>query len=184
MSLTLALSALLLAGCDREEPAAPQAEARGANAGALVGEIDRSHAGDLMPAMAVKDPTGQQLNLGALQGQPVLLNLWATWCAPCVEEMPLLDELAADYEGKLRVVTVSQDLQGAEAVEPYFAKAKLTHLEPWLDKDNNLSFAFGDGVLPTTVLFDAQGTEVARVVGGYAWSSAAARGLVDEAIGS
>jgi thiol-disulfide isomerase/thioredoxin len=178
--LTLIVPALLLAGCDREEPAAPQAEDAAA---ALAGEIDRSHAGDLMPALAVKDPAGKLLNLGALQGQPVLLNLWATWCAPCVEEMPLLDALAADYQGKLRVVTVSQDMQGAEAVEPFFAKAKLAHLEPWLDKDTELSFALGGGVLPTTVLYGADGTEIARVVGAYDWAGPEARALVDEAIG-
>ena len=74
-----------------------------------------------MPAANVTDPQGRVLNLGALQGTPVLINLWATWCAPCVKEMPLLDELASEYEGRLRVLTVSQDMQGAEKVEPFFA---------------------------------------------------------------
>ena len=76
-----------------------------------------------MPVLNVSDPSGRNLNLGALQGTPVLVNLWATWCAPCVKEMPLLDTLAADYEGRLRVLTVSQDMQGAEKVEPFFAQA-------------------------------------------------------------
>ena len=55
-----------------------------------------------MPALNVSDPSGRSLNLGALQGTPVLVNLWATWCAPCVKEMPLLDTLAADLSGGLR----------------------------------------------------------------------------------
>jgi hypothetical protein len=98
--------------------------------------------------------------------------------------MPLLDGLAADYGDKLRVVVASQDLSGAEKVVPFFEKANFTRLEPWLDRENALSTALGgDGVLPTTVLYDASGVEVARVVGGYDWQSAEAKALVDEAIG-
>ncbi len=183
LSLTLALSILALAGCSKQEPAAPQEAAFEASKGALTGKIDRSRAGDLMPAVALTDPSGKALNTGALSGKPVLLNLWATWCAPCVEEMPTLDGLAGAYEGKLRVLTASQDLQGAEKVEPFFEKAKFAHLEPWLDRENALSSALGgEGVLPTTVLYDASGQEVARVVGGFDWESAEAKALVDEAI--
>lgn len=181
LSLTLVLSAALVAGCSREDPAEPQAEAQGT----LTGTIDRSRAGDLLPAVALVDPAGKALNTGALGGQPVLLNLWATWCAPCVEEMPLLDQLAGDYDGKLRVVVASQDMQGADKVVPFFAKAKFAHLEPWLDRETALSTALGgDGVLPTTVLYDASGQEVARVVGGYDWQSPEAKALVDEAVGA
>lgn len=185
LSLTLLASAALLgpilAGCSREEPTEPQAEAR---QGSLTGEINRSQAGDLLPAVALADPAGKVLNTGALSGTPVLINLWATWCAPCVEEMPLLDKLATDYQGKLRVVVASQDLQGAEKVVPFFDKSKFAHLEPWLDRENLLSTAFGgDGVLPTTVLYDASGQEVARVVGGFDWQSPEAKALVDEATG-
>ena len=185
LSLTLVLSACLVAGCSREEPADPQEQAGEQTAqGTLTGEIDRSRAGELMPAVALVDPDGKQLNTAALSGKPVLLNLWATWCAPCVEEMPLLDGLAADYGDKLRVVVASQDLSGAEKVVPFFEKANFTRLEPWLDRENALSTALGgDGVLPTTVLYDASGVEVARVVGGYDWQSAEAKALVDEAIG-
>lgn len=185
LSLTLVLSACLVAGCSREEPADPQEQAGEQTAqGTLTGEIDRSRAGELMPAVALVDPDGKQLNTAALSGKPVLLNLWATWCAPCVEEMPLLDGLAADYGDKLRVVVASQDLSGAEKVVPFFERAKFARLEPWLDRENALSTALGgDGVLPTTVLYDASGVEVARVVGGYDWQSAEAKALVDEAIG-
>jgi thiol-disulfide isomerase/thioredoxin len=185
LSLTLALSILALAGCSKQEPAAPQEAASEASRGALTGKIDRSRAGDLMPAVALTDPQGKALNSGTLSGKPVLLNLWATWCAPCVEEMPTLDGLAGAYEGKLRVLTASQDLQGAEKVVPFFEKAKFAHLEPWLDRENALSSALGgEGVLPTTVLYGASGQEVARVVGGFDWESPEAKALVDEAIGS
>jgi thiol-disulfide isomerase/thioredoxin len=185
LSLTLVLSAALVAGCSKQEPAAPQEKATAAPAakGGLTGKIDRSHAGDLMPAVALTDPAGTALNTGGLSGKPVLLNLWATWCAPCVEEMPTLDALAGDYVGKLRVLTASQDLEGASKVVPFFKDKKFAHLEPWLDRDNALSTALGgDGVLPTTVLYDASGQEVARVVGGFDWQSAEAKALVDGAV--
>ena len=181
LSLTLLASAALVGACSREEPAEPQGQA---TQGALAGEIDRSHDGDLLPAVALADPDGKALNTGALSGTPVLLNLWATWCAPCVEEMPLLDQIAGEYGGRMRVIVASQDLQGAEKVVPFFEKTKFAHLEPWLDRENALSTALGgDGVLPTTVLYDASGQEVARVVGAYDWASPEARALVDEAIG-
>ena len=179
-SLTLAVAAaLLLGGCDRET-AQPAQQAESETG--LDGEIDESFAGTLMPALNVSDPAGRTLNTGALQGTPVLLNLWATWCAPCVTEMPMLDALAGDYDGRLRVVTVSQDMGGADKVEDFFAARDFAHLEPWIDPETELSFAFEGGVLPTSVLYDAQGRELFRVVGGYDWSSPQAREAIAAAL--
>jgi len=175
--------ALLLAGCDREAPADVQEQgALGDAKAGFSGELDRSHEGELMPAVAVADPSGNALNTGALQGGPVLLNLWATWCAPCVVEMPILDDLAAEYGDALRIITVSQDMQGAEKVVPFFAEREFKQLEPWLDPDNTLGFGIGGGVLPTTVLYDSQGREIWRVVGEYDWASAEAREAISEAV--
>ena len=98
----------------------------------------------------------QELQLASLKGKPVLINLWATWCGPCVLEMPMLDQLAGADGSKLRVVTISQDLQGAAKVVPFFASHKFAHLEPWLDPDNTLGDHYATGILPTTVLYDAQ----------------------------
>ncbi|OGS51442.1 MAG: thiol:disulfide interchange protein [Erythrobacter sp. RIFCSPHIGHO2_12_FULL_63_10] len=183
LSLNVLASTLLLAACDSgaDGPAQPQAEFPGDKL-ELTGEIDRTLAGSLMPAVNLTDPQGNTLNLGALQGQPVLLNLWATWCAPCVVEMPMLDDLADELKGKVRVVTVSQDLRGAEMVEPFFAEKGFRNLEPWLDPENELGLGYGGGSLPLTVLFDAQGQELLRVVGGYDWSSEEARAAIEEAL--
>ncbi len=172
----------MLAACSKEERSPPQAEEQGAQDG-LTGEIDRSHAGDLMPAVALTDPEGKELNTGALSGTPVLINLWATWCAPCVKEMPTLDALAGEYGDRLRVVTISQDLEGKAKVVQFFEKEKFAHLEPWLDPDNKAMENLGGlGVLPTTVLYSASGEEIARVVGGFDWESAEAKALIDEAV--
>lgn len=113
----------------------------------------------------------------------MLVNLWATWCAPCVVEMPALDNLAGELEGDLKVLTISQDVRGAEVVEPFFAARDFAHLEQWLDTENDLAVAFSDGgLLPVTVLFDAEGREILRVAGGYEWDSEEAIAVVKEAL--
>ncbi|MBU1755743.1 MAG: TlpA family protein disulfide reductase [Alphaproteobacteria bacterium] len=179
VSLTLAtilIAGLGLAGCDRGAPEGAQ-ESSGAVAS---GEIDRSRAGALMPAVNLVDPAGRVLNLGALQGGPVLLNLWATWCAPCVKEMPLLDDLAGDYGEDLTVIAASQDLQ-TEKVQPFFEETGLEHLEPWIDPETQLSMALAEA-LPTTVLYDGAGREVWRVAGELDWSAPEIRAAIDEAV--
>ena len=190
------LPVLLLAACDRaadegaqQQGALPQEKAGLAEDIAenldpgLSGEIDRGHAGALMPAVELTRPGGGTLNTGALQGTPVLVNLWATWCAPCVVEMPMLDRLAQTYDDRLRVVTVSQDLRGGEVVGPFFDQYDFAKLEPWLDPDGDYPDALGgEGVLPTTILYDASGRELWRVVGGYEWTGPEARRTIDAAL--
>lgn len=169
-SLILAVSLLLLAGCDRaaEAPAQPGADEAAA---APAGEVVRAQAGTPLPALQFSDAGGKVLDLAALDG-PVLINLWATWCAPCVVEMPQLDALAGELEGEVRVITVSQDVRGGEVVTPFFAKRGFQRIEPWLDPDAALSAQFTpEGLLPLTILFDARGREVLRVAGGYKWDS-------------
>ncbi|RNJ62634.1 MAG: TlpA family protein disulfide reductase [Porphyrobacter sp. IPPAS B-1204] len=170
----------MLAGCDR----AAEAPAQPADAGESTpaGEVVRKFAGTPIPAMQFSDPAGETLDLAAQDG-PVLINLWATWCAPCVKEMPQLDALAATLGDEVRVITVSQDVRGAEVVTPFFAKGGYARLEPWLDPDAELSAQFTpEGVLPLTILFDATGKEVLRVTGGYDWSTPEAATLVREAL--
>lgn len=185
-SVTLTLTfALFVAGCDRqsEEPAQQEEIAESEFNHELTGTLDRSYAGEAIPAVTVTDPSGKTLALAATKGKPVLLNLWATWCAPCVVEMPQLDELAGKQGDKLQVLTVSQDMKGAEIVEPFFKDKGYKNLPQWLDPKNDLAFTFGGGAsLPLTVLYDAEGKEVWRVVGGYNWNSKEAHALVAEAM--
>ena len=128
------------------------------------------------------DSEGNTLNLGELD-QPVLVNLWATWCAPCVIEMPQLDALAAEMHGEMKVLTISQDTRGAEVVVPFFAQRDFQYLEQWLDPENDLAVAFTEGgLLPVTILFDAEGKEIFRGAGGYEWDSEEAIARVREAL--
>ncbi len=167
----------LLGGCDRQTPAAvqPQSTASAAAApeegqGPFNGTLDIANRGSAMPDFTFTDPSGARLRTLDLKGKPVLINLWATWCGPCVLEMPTLDALAASHADKLKVVTISQDIGQAEAVGAFFKERKLTHLAPWLDPDNAMSQHYNTGVLPTTVLYDAEGREVWRMIGSHDWS--------------
>jgi len=176
MSMALC-TAGLLGGCDRQTPAEAQlqsgatAEAAPAEgAGPYNGTLDIANRGAAMPDFTFTDPAGRKLRTLDLKGKPVLINLWATWCGPCVLEMPTLDALAASRADKLRVVTVSQDIDQAAAVGAFFTGRKLARLEPWLDPDNAMSQHYGTGVLPTTVLYDAKGREVWRMIGSHDWS--------------
>ncbi len=183
--------ALALSGCDTQEGESAQGGeevAAETETRAFTGFVDRTFAGDAMPQVTITDPAGATLALGegkdVGRGKPVLLNLWATWCAPCVVEMPLLDDLAGEMEGKVAVMTVSEDLEGANAVTPFFAEKGYRNLPQWMDPNNDLAFAFGGGgVLPLTIMYDAQGKELWRVIGAYDWSSEEARALVAEAAG-
>jgi len=179
---------LVIGGCDRQSPSREQAaanvaapspdEAPAAETPPVAGAIDRSHKGEAAPAASFLDPSGKTITLAAFRGKPVLINLWATWCGPCVKEMPTLDTLAKS--GAIRVVAVSQDLGGAAKVTPFFEANGFTALEPYLDPKLALSSALGAN-LPTTILYDAQGHEIWRETGGYDWSGAAAKRLIAEA---
>lgn len=178
------LMAAALAGCDNGAGEAAQGgEEVSSETGehAFTGILDRTFAGDPLPEVTLTDPDGTTLALAEATGQPVLLNLWATWCAPCVAEMPLLDDLAGELDGTVRVLTVSEDMNGAEAVVPFLERHGLANLPRWMDQTNDLAFKFGGGsVLPLTVLYDAEGKEVWRMLGAYDWGSEEARALIAE----
>lgn len=192
IALTLALClAGSIAGCDREKQAAEQAvpgegnisrsEAKGAPAvGQFEHVVERSNAGKSAPAAAFRGPDDAPLTLAAFKGKPLLVNLWATWCAPCVAEMPTLDKLAATRRETMTVIAVAQDLQGAEVVDPWFQQAKLTTLQPYIDPQNGLLDA-ANSALPTSILYDADGREVWRVVGAIDWQGEEAQKLLAEA---
>lgn len=147
----------------------------------MSGVVDRSHKGSELPDFTLTDPQGKELRLQSLKGKPLLVNLWATWCGPCVAELPMLGKLAVERVGELKVLTVSQDTQ-TDKVGPFLTEQGVPQLEAWLDPKNDLSFHYATGTLPTTVLYDAQGREVWRYVGAHDWSSAETAEMLKEAL--
>lgn len=180
-----------IAGCDRQKQEAGQAAPEKAivsapEAGSVGGGekfhhvVDRSHAGEAASVASFKGPDDRIVTLAQFRGRPLLVNLWATWCAPCVAEMPTLDHMAASMDDRLTVLAVAQDLQGAAAVDPWFQKAGLTTLQPYLDPQNGLLDA-ANSVLPTSILYDANGKEIWRVRGAMDWLGEEAQMLLAEA---
>lgn len=188
--IALACAVPAIAACDRQTDAPEQPEASAssdANAtesgdDEFNGTLDISTRGQEMPDFVITLPDGTSKKLSDFKGKPLLVNLWATWCGPCVLEMPMLDELAGRYPEKLKVIVVSQDMGGAETVEPWFAEKDFANLEPWMDPNNDLGFSYNTGMLPTTVLYDADGKEVWRMIGGHDWSGSRTEAMLADTI--
>jgi len=110
----------------------------------------------------------------------LLVNLWATWCGPCVKELPTLDRLARS--GSVQVLAVSQDSGPHASVVAFLKAHRIETLEPYQDSKMGLSATLGpDTVLPTSILVDADGKEVWRYVGDLDWTSGEAAKLLAEA---
>lgn len=166
--------------------------------GALSGTIPAAHAGDppafmgaagqftlirpvkKAPWALVDDEKGKPVDLAArLKGKVVVLNFWATWCAPCIQELPTLDKLQADLgNDKFEVVVVSVDLRGMEKVGPFWAEKGYKNLAIRLDQRGTMMRAFGTRGLPTTFLVDADGGIVGYLEGHADWASPEAKALV------
>jgi thiol-disulfide isomerase/thioredoxin len=181
MRVLILISTLLaLAACQKPEQQTNNESAPTAQAGPQKG-IDRSHEGQPAPDVTFSDPDGEDTNLVELGGKPTLVNLWATWCAPCVQELPTLNRLARARGDALQVVPISQD-SGPHPSVVAFLESKAPDLAPYQDSKMALSGTLGpDTVLPTSILYDAQGKEVWRFVGDLDWTSPEAAKLLSEA---
>lgn len=134
-----------------------------------------------MPTRALRDAAGGETTLAAYRGEEVLVvNLWATWCAPCMEEMPTLGELQRRYEGRVRVIPISVDGEADRAR----AQRELTRLSggslPFLiDISRGVLFDTQAAGMPMTIIYDREGRELARLGGGADWVSDEAVALFD-----
>ena len=131
------------------------------------------------PALSFEDATGNPLALEDFRGQVVVLNLWATWCAPCRHEMPSLDRLQAEHGGAdLHVVALSLDRGELAQIEAFYEEVGIEHLAIYRDPKGAVGRALGALGLPTTVVIDQAGREVGRLLGPAEWDSEEAVALL------
>jgi len=123
-----------------------------------------------LPDLAFTNASGDTLALTDLRGRMVLINLWATWCAPCLREMPMLDRLAQAAAGPgFELIVLNQDRTGLEVAAPYWNDKNFAALTLYLDDGLATGRALKPTGLPLTVLIDREGREIARLAGIAAW---------------
>jgi thiol-disulfide isomerase/thioredoxin len=125
------------------------------------------------------DADGNERTLHEFGDKVVLLNLWATWCAPCIKELPSLDRLQAQLGGdRFQVVAISVDRRGVEAVRPYFERLGITHLPIYVEPKSDLAQALGLQVLPSTIVIAAHGLMIGNIIGAVEWDAPEAQALL------
>ena len=167
-----------------EQPVAdvPAGITRGLATGAMAAFLVKKQRKPV-PDFGFQDETGAALKIGQWKGRVVLVNLWATWCAPCRKEMPALAQLQADMGSQdFEVVAISVDRKGVEASSAFLketgAGSLKLYVEPTAEILNQLQ-ALG---LPATLLIDRKGNEIGRLLGPADWASPEAKALIKAAL--
>ena len=154
-----------------------------AKAGEKMAAFVHKKAPEPMPELTFNDATGKTVTLADFKGRTILLNLWATWCAPCREEMPALDRLQKELgSDKFEVVALSLDRKGAEASQKFLNETKAEHLKLYVDATAKQGTVLKIVGMPTTILVDKEGREIGRLAGPAEWDSADAKALIEAAL--
>ena len=175
----VALAAEKVAGTGAPPPAMTPAEAqalfdrvRNLFLDAFLGTaFDKEDRPKLAPFFPFLTRDGEQRNLGDFRGKFVLVNLWATWCQPCVREMPSLDRAQRKLGDRLSVLAIAEDKTGENAVWPFLAARAPLRFTVFLDAPNEAWRAFKVRGVPTSILIDRSGRIVATLVGAVDWDS-------------
>jgi thiol-disulfide isomerase/thioredoxin len=144
-----------------------------------LGEFAPSSQPHPAPALSLVDTSGHSAELSELRGKLVIVNLWATWCGPCLREMPSLERLQSRLGDRIAVLAVSEDRGGDKIVEPFVAKLGLKLVKIYIDPKNEVGHAFGVRGLPTSVLIDREGKVLGRVEGAAEWDSSKILGVLE-----
>ncbi|WP_020590937.1 TlpA family protein disulfide reductase [Kiloniella laminariae] len=132
-----------------------------------------------VPIESFEDEEGNLRSLKDFEGQVLLLNFWATWCPPCIKEMPDLDKLQAELGNvSFRVVTLSEDRGGLKQVVPFLNDNALKNLPPYVDVKGRVARAFGLKGLPSTYLINKEGLIVGALIGPFEWSAPEVKKLI------
>lgn len=136
-----------------------------------------------LPDITFNDSSGGERKLSDFKGRTILLNLWATWCAPCREEMPALNRLQEQLgSDKFEVVALSLDRQGAAASQKFLDEVNAKALKLYVDATAKQGIALKIVGMPTTILINADGLEVGRLAGPAEWDSDEAKQLIAAAM--
>jgi thiol-disulfide isomerase/thioredoxin len=153
----------------------------GLNKGAMAPLLVRAKPLDL-PPIEFADGDGAAKSLADFKGKVVLLNIWASWCVPCREEMPALDRLETELGGKdFAVVAVNIDKGGPDKARAFLAETGATHLGLYTDPSSKLFAALKAVGMPSTLVLDRDGREIGRLVGPADWSSPEAKRVIEAA---
>ena len=135
--------------------------------------------GAAAPAISFQDGERRHLTLADFHGQTVLVNFWATWCTPCIRELPSLDRLQEKLKPSgVKIVALSIDRGGVDAVKEFFAENGIRHLGIYVDPTMAAQAAFDIPGLPTSVLIDRNGHDRGRLIGPADWDTAKAADLI------
>lgn len=145
-----------------------------------VAKFARHAAAQPVAPVTFQGADGNPLSLDAFGGQVVLVNLWATWCAPCIQEMPSLDRLQAKFGDRgFVVLAISLDRGGARLVQPFYERAGIKALAIYLEPTFKIASALGVRGMPTSLLLDRQGREIGRLEGEADWDAPEATALIE-----
>ena len=123
--------------------------------------------------------------LADYDGKYILLNFWATWCAPCRKEMPMLSALQAEFGGdEFEVLTLATGRNSPAGIAKFFDEAAISNLPRHTDPKQALAREMGVFGLPITVILNPQGQEIARLRGDATWDSDSARAIIAALLGS
>jgi thiol-disulfide isomerase/thioredoxin len=133
-----------------------------------------------LPTRTLRDADGAETTLASFSGEILVVNLWATWCAPCMEEMPSLAQVQRNFEGRIRVIPVSVDGE-ADREKAIGQLAQLSGgALPFLqDMTRGVLFDLQAAGMPVTIIYDRHGNELARLAGGADWASEDAARLLE-----
>jgi thiol-disulfide isomerase/thioredoxin len=152
---------------------------------------ERARLGEFVPAsppapapeISFVDLAGNTVSLAEFAGKFVLVNLWATWCEPCLREMPSLERMQRHLGDKITVVAISEDRGGNKTVEPFIDKLGLKSFKTYLDPKSGAGRVFKVEGLPTSFLIDREGKVLGRVEGAAEWDSPKLLGVLKSFLG-
>ena len=133
----------------------------------------------VVPATAFVDETDAKLSLEEYRGKYVVLNFWATWCAPCRHEMPMLSNLQTEFQGdSFEVVTIATGRNSLTGMKKFFDEIEVDNLPLYRDPRQKLAREMAVLGLPITVILDPEGREIARLIGDAEWDSDSAKAII------